>query len=83
MVSVGDVVVFCDEKGKDHNALATAVWGEDCINLVFVSSDESRRDQYGRQIQHESSVVHMHDVHGNYWRLPTEERVPYRAPQQV
>lgn len=29
-----------------------------CINLVFVSKRENSRDQYGRQLERHSSVVH-------------------------
>ena len=69
-VSVGDLVIYRDAKGKDHQALVTTVfhggqtWEEYCslyqtvpmVNLIFVSSDESRTDGYGRQIERETSV---------------------------
>lgn len=49
-VTVGGRVVYCDEFARDHDALVTAVWGPNCVNVVFVTSDEDRKDQYGRQI---------------------------------
>lgn len=82
---LGEAVVFCDPRGVDHDALITAVWGPDCINLVFVSGDESRKDSYGRQVERDTSVVHVSrsDVHGFYWRYKDEERNPYKAPLQT
>ena len=45
------------------------------LNVVFVSSDASKQDQYGRQTEHETSVVHqsLQAAHGMYWsniRIP-------------
>lgn len=56
-----------------------AVHGADtmpCVNLVFVLDEPDRRDQYGNQKQHESSVTHG-DCQtpprlGNYWLFPHE-----------
>ena len=88
---VGDVIVFHDDEGKPHNALVTVYWGnptEDyigCLNLVMVSGDESRKDQYGRQVERVTSIMHksnMH-VHGNYWRWPDEEPNPYQPPSST
>ena len=76
--SVGDQVIFSDPLGRDHPALVTAVWSETCVNLVFVSGDETRKDQYGRQLERQSSCVHgsqMH-THGNYWYMANEEPNP-------
>lgn len=56
-VKIGDTVIFTDEYRKDHNALVTAVWGKDCINLVRVSGDDAKTDPYGRQIERNTSVV--------------------------
>ena len=72
MVSVGDAVVFVDSYAREHEALLTAVHGEGetpSVNLVVVSMDENRRDQYGRQIEHHTSVVHRVNqaAHGMYW----------------
>jgi len=79
---VGDVVVYHDETAVPHNALVTAVWGAKCINLLFVSQEEARRDQYGRQIERKSSSTHKSafNVHGNYWRWPEEEPNAYTPP---
>jgi hypothetical protein len=66
-VSVGDGVIYRDAKGNDHQALVTTVfngghsWEEyvrlfktsPMVNLIFASSDESRTDWYGRQIERE------------------------------
>src|SRR5882672_4519258 len=72
----GSYVIAVDEVGKEHNALVTANWGakEHCktagptINLLYVSDDETKTDQYGRQIdRHMSSTMHARQggcVHG-------------------
>jgi len=46
-----------------------------CINLVYVSGDEAKQDQYGRQIERESSVVHItnNSAGGFCWQWPDEE----------
>jgi hypothetical protein len=67
-VNVGDHVIFTDTRRKQHSALVTEVWdgGPEveqvreslpAINLLYVVDDETRMDQYGRQIERESSVV--------------------------
>ncbi len=89
---VGEHVIACDEKSVDHDALITAVWGTrssnpdgyPCINVVYVSDDENKRDEYGRQIdRHLTSLIHaksMSAVHGRYWRFLDEERNAYVLP---
>jgi len=52
----GDPVIYTDGYRRDYYALVTAVWGPNCINVVFVSGDASKDDTYGRQIEHETSV---------------------------
>jgi hypothetical protein len=39
------------------------------VNLVYVNSDENYKDQYGRQIVRETSVVHkgQQSAHGRYY----------------
>jgi hypothetical protein len=39
------------------------------INLVYVSTDEQKTDNYGRQIERRSSVVHKSNqgAPGYYW----------------
>lgn len=84
-LEIGDPVIWVDSKGRDHNALVTAIWSATCINVVFVSSDENRKDDCGRQIERQTSATHMsvQGVHGFYWRLPTEEKAGYVPPQKV
>jgi hypothetical protein len=84
MPELGQLVIWHDSVGKSHHALVTAVWSKTCINVVFVSSDESRKDGYGRQIERQTSVQHKSiQPHGFYWRFPDEEPNPYVPPQQV
>lgn len=85
ILEIGDPVIWVDSKGVDHNALVTAIWSQTCINVVFVSSDETRRDDCGRQIERQTSASHMSvmNVHGFYWRLPEEEKAPYTPPEKV
>ena len=88
-VNVKDHVIYHDEKGRSHQALVTAVHGPNtdgsipCINLVFVSGDETRQDQYGRQIERLTSIVHKSNssAHGFYFRFEDEEPNP-RAETQ-
>lgn len=79
---VGEPLIWTDAVGVDHDALATAVWTPTCINVVIVSSDESKTDQYGRQIERHTSQTHksVNNVHGYYWRFPDEEKNPYVPP---
>jgi len=84
---VGSPVVYVDPRGVAHDALVTVWWtgnrpipeyvsatGEPGCNLVFVSDDETRTDQYGRQIDRNTSVVHQskQPAHGCFWRWPDE-----------
>lgn len=80
-IEVGQQVVFVDSRRQWHQSLVTAVWSgsgsrveNPCINLVFVSGDTSKADQYGRQIERETSVVHYGDstAPGQCW-LRSEE----------
>jgi len=94
---VKDVVVFHDSTGTPHTAFVTAYFGQmsedgsgyvgepGCANLVFVSDNESKHDDYGRQIERETSVAHRSSwyVHGNYWRWPDEDPIPYKPPTSV
>lgn len=74
MVKEGDIVIFADPLGKEHNALVTTVFGTGMefpsVNLVYVSTDETKTDQYGRQIERNTSVVHESNqyAHGMKWR---------------
>lgn len=51
------------------------------INLVLVMTDEKNRDQYGRQIERQTSVEHQAQstAKGRCWRFPDE---PSEAPMQ-
>lgn len=89
---VRDAVIFTDPKGKDHAALVTATWGQPdkgkavAVNLVYVSDEENRRDECGRQLMRSSSVCHVSTMgiaHGYYWRWSGEEKRPYVAPGSI
>lgn len=82
MAKVGEMVIFTDPKGVDHNALVTTVWGPYCINLVRLSDNPDETDQYGRQIKRESSVSigSAHSAHGNYFRFPDQPKKEYVPP---
>lgn len=90
-LKVGDTCIYHDEKGRPLNALVTCVHGDDwenyipCVNLTFVSSDQRRQDDCGRQTEHASSVTHKSNAgaHGYYWRFADEESIPYKAPAQT
>lgn len=84
-VTLGSHVIWHEADGKACDALVTAVWSQTCINVVIVSPDESKRDDYGRQIERRTSCGYktQNSVHGFYWRFPTDEPNPYVPPQQV
>lgn len=50
-------------------------WYIPCVNLLFVAADEYAKDQYGRQIERESSIVHKsnNSAGGNCFVFPGEE----------
>tara|TARA_R110000868_G_scaffold118613_4_gene314548 strand:- start:762 stop:1025 length:264 start_codon:yes stop_codon:yes gene_type:complete len=82
---LGEAIVYCDPTGVDYDALITAVWGTTCINLLFVSGDENRKDSYGRQVERQTSMSHVSQsqVHGFYWRFKEDKSNPYKAPLQT
>jgi len=57
MVKVGSVVKYYDSHNKEHNGLVTAVWSQDCVNIVYVSDDENKQDQYGRQLERGATSI--------------------------
>lgn len=62
-VAVGDAVWVVDEQYVGHHGLVTAVHGSfethvPCINVLYISSDESKRDPYGVQPERLSSLQH-------------------------
>lgn len=79
---VGQHVKWHDPVGVEHDALITAVWNPTLVNLVIVSKDDNRTDQYGRQIERQtsSSYKSMNQAHGFYWRFTGDEPNPYKAP---
>ena len=83
-LKVGDHVIWVDPVGRQFNALVTAVWSQTCINVVFVSNDESKTDSYGRQIERETSVCNRLSttVHGRYFMMPGDTPNPIVQPEQ-
>lgn len=90
-LEVGSNVIYTDEHFADHVALVTAIWGQPdwrehciepnqacvpCINLVYVSGDNTKDDPYGRQIERSTSVVHASSqpAGGACWRMSEEPR---------
>lgn len=76
---LGQHVFYFDEHGKKHDALITtwwasapehiAQWGAPGCNLVLVSGDPRKTDNYGQQIEHHTSVVHKskQSAHGRFY----------------
>jgi hypothetical protein len=85
MPKLGESVIYCDPRGVDHDALITAVWSETCVNVIFVSGDETKKDSYGRQIERQTSVIRGNPdwVHGSYWRFKDDPKLPYKPPVEV
>lgn len=78
-VEVGDVVSIVNENYEEHFALVTAIHGNNweqftpSINCVYLSSDPSKSDPYGRQLERLSSLSHFNGTHGmpkrgRYWK---------------
>jgi len=61
--NIGDAVTFYDSYKVKHPALVTNVFSATCVNLVFVSEDDNKKDDYGRQLERHTSVSHI-SVHG-------------------
>lgn len=80
--TLGGMVIYTDSRGVDRDALVTAVWSDTCINVVYVSGDESERDNYGRQIKRETSVSYasVNQVHGRNYRLVGQPKPEYKPP---
>lgn len=62
-VKPGDAVLVVDEKYREHIGLVTCVHGSfgdfvPCINVAYVTSEETKRDPYGQQIDRMSSLQH-------------------------
>lgn len=73
--SVGTAVEYVDTASVSHEALVTAVWGEElgvnAINLVFVVDDQMKTDSCGRQIERATSVSPEgpNTAHGRFYRV--------------
>jgi hypothetical protein len=72
VIKVGSAVKVVDEVGVLHHDLVTANWSSErstCANVVFLSADETKTDQYGRQSEHLSSCSHrdVTTAPGRYW----------------
>lgn len=64
----GEVVTYYDEHGVPHQALVTIVHGntsQSCINVVYISDDDTKRDSYGRQVERASSVQRKSEFTAN------------------
>lgn len=66
---VGRACTYVDPVGKRISALITAVWGSDCVNIVYVVDDEKQDDSYGRKIARHTSLMSKdrQQAHGQYW----------------
>lgn len=79
-VKIGDGVTFIDPLRNERAALVTHVWGPEtypdangqfpALNLVFVSGNPAKQDQFGTQIEHVTSVCHqsLNSAGCNAWR---------------
>ncbi len=89
---IGDTVIYHDPHNIPHNALVTDVHGGShdpatckwsypyapCINLLWVSSDKTKGDSYGRQIERATSTpsgMMPGMAHGNYYRFENEPAI--------
>lgn len=95
-LDVGQFVRYCSQDRHWYDAIVTAVHGEPhkathyqtgeevlsypCVNLVFVVNDEERQDQYGRQIERETSVMHYggYAASGFFWCHPEDEEEAFK-----
>lgn len=83
IIAKGSPVIFVDPVGREHQALVTNCFGPEeqvdwddegqrgyCVNVVWVSDDESDIDSYGRQIKRQTSVQGLNKTaaHGMYWK---------------
>lgn len=84
IVSVGDHVIFHKPDGTPCDALITAVWSQECVNVIYVSDDTARQDSYGRQFERATSVprVSSSAVHGYNFRTADEEANAFTPPEQ-
>lgn len=79
----GDHVKYVDEHRRVHNALLVRVFDNDkpdeypnpAVNLLFVTHDSNKTDQYGQQVERRSSVAHHSGttVAANCWHRDNDE----------
>jgi hypothetical protein len=82
VVQTGQAVKVVDEVGVLHDGLVTNAWGEgsgnvqNCINVLFVTKDPNKRDQYGEQIERLSSCTHRDGTSapGRYWYIAGDRK---------
>jgi len=75
---VGKSIIYNDEYRKPHYALINQCWSLEnnepaYINLVYVSSDSTKTDTYGRQIERSTSVYRKNEQNAagrNFELLP-------------
>ncbi len=96
-LDVGQFIRYCSEDRQWYDALITAVHGEPttypksergpagvsypCVNLSFVSGDDSAQDQYGRQmVRDKTSISHygQYVASGFFWCHPEDEVVAHK-----
>lgn len=82
-IKTGQHVIVADEYGVKHDGLVTESWGSaatkdgdagPCINVLFVTAAQDKRDQYGSQIERLSSCSHKLSTPapGRFWYWPDE-----------
>jgi len=73
MPVIGEFVKVVDEFGRLHDGLVTNAWNR-TTNVVYVTGDEAKTDQYGRQIERQTSCMHKLDTSapGRFWYFSDE-----------
>jgi hypothetical protein len=92
-LKIGQVIKFVDSKRRERDALVTYIhlgtetdietfkekYGSyPCINLVAVTCDEDRKDPYGQQTEHATSVSYWNAAYaaagGYFYRFYSENQ---------
>lgn len=73
MPVIGEFVKVVDEFGGPHDGLVTNAWAR-TTNVVYVTGDKTKTDQYGQQIERQTSCMHKLDTSapGRYWYFADE-----------
>jgi hypothetical protein len=73
MPKKGEFVKVVDEFGQLHDGLVTNCWNR-TTNIVYVTADDTKTDQYGNQIERQTSCMHKLDTSapGRYWYFDGE-----------